>query len=259
MSSPAPPSATLQRRHFVAGMGMLLAGLPGVRAQEGTVYRMVYAENFAPFSFADNGQLRGMLPATLHELLTRRLKLPVEHAVYPWARAQAMVRAGQADGFVTVATPERLQYTVASNEWLAQDKLALFTRADNPRMAELQKLRGIADLGDLNIGSYMGHGWVQTKLGHLNVQYATDRSTALRMLMAKRFDVMVDVSVPARLGVRNLGLEGSIVELPVVLDLGEIRLCIGKTSPLLAHMKAIDDTLRAMKADGSLARLMAPG
>lgn len=263
MSTPATqalPTAEARRRRLVVGLGLAWAwGLPPARAQDSTLYRMVYAENFAPFSFVDNGQLQGLLPSLMHELLTRRLKLSVEHTVYPWARAQALVKAGQADGFVTVATPERLQYTVPASEWITQDRLTLFARADSPRLPELQKLRSIADLGELSIGSYMGHGWVQAKLGHLNVQYATDRSTALRMLLAKRFEVMADVAVPARAGIKSLGLESSIAELPITLDLGDIRLCIGKGSGLLEHMKAIDEALRKMKTDGTVARLMNAG
>ncbi len=240
-------------------MGFLWGGgCPLAQAIDTRAYKLVYANNyFAPYAFVANGKLQGTLPTVLDELLGQRLKLSVQHAAYPWARAQAMVKAGQADGFVTAETPERMQYTVATSEWLYQTRLTLFTRADHPRLAELQKLRGMEELADTKIGSYMGHGWVQAKLGHLKVYYATDRETALRMLLAKRFDVVADVSVSARKGIENMGLETRVLELPITLDASEARLLIGKTSPLLNHIQAINDAIRTMKTDGTLARLFA--
>jgi polar amino acid transport system substrate-binding protein len=258
-----PATATnptpIGRRRFVACIGFLGgSGLCSAQAQGQQVYKLVYANNnFEPYVFFENGEIQGTLPAVLNELLVKRLKLSVQHSAYPWARAQAMVKAGQADGFVTAETPERLQYTVPTNEWLYQTRLTLFTRSDHPQLAELQKLRSIAELADWKIGSYMGHGWVQAKLGHLNIQYATDRETAMRMLLAKRFDVTADVSVPARNGIKKMGLNTSVVELPITLDESEARLCIGKESPLLNYLKPIDDAIRAMKADGTLARIFA--
>jgi polar amino acid transport system substrate-binding protein len=245
---------------MLAGLAALLAGhAPMAAAQDNTLFRLVYADTFAPFSYLDNGRLRGTLPALLQELLSRRLKLLVDHSAYPWVRAQVLVKAAAADAFVTVPTPERLQYTLPTSESIVQLRLSLFARADNPHLAELQKLRDIAELGQTSLGSYIGHSWVQTKLGHLPLQYATDRNTALRMLMAKRFDAMADVSTSARQGIKALGLEDSVVELPIALDVNNVHLCIGKTSPLLRYTSAIDEALRSMKADGTVAHLLALG
>ena len=79
---------------------------------------------------------------------------------------------------------------------------------------------------------------------------------ALRMLLANRFDLMADVSTSGRQGIKALAAEGSIVELPMVVDFSDVHLCIGKTSPLLRHASAIDVALRSMKADGTTARLL---
>ncbi|MDZ7937634.1 MAG: transporter substrate-binding domain-containing protein [Rhodoferax sp.] len=248
-----------QRRHMLAGLAALLAigRVPTALAQDNTLFRLVYADTFAPFSYVDNSRLRGTLPALLQELLSRRLKLLVDHSAYPWARAQALVKTAAADAFVTVPTPERLQYAIPTFEPVVQLRLALFARADTPRLSELQKLRNISDLTQQSLGSYIGHGWVQNKLGHLPLQYATDRNTALRMLMANRFDAMADVATSGLKGIKALGLEGRVVELPMVIDVSDVHLCIGKTSPLLRYSSAIDEAMRSMKTDGTIARLLA--
>jgi polar amino acid transport system substrate-binding protein len=253
-----PALAGTQRRQILTSLAAMLA-MPAstVFAQDNALYKLVYADNFAPFSYAADGQLRGSLPTLMQELLSNRLQLLVNHSVYPWVRAQVLVQAGAADAFLTVPTPERLQYTTPTREPVIQLRLSLFARADTPRLPELQKLRNLSELTQLSLGSYIGHGWVQNKLGHLNLQYATDRNTALRMLLAKRFDAMADVSTSGRQGIKALGAEGSIVELPLVVDVSDVHLCIGKTSPLLRHTNAIDDALRSMKADGTTARLLA--
>jgi polar amino acid transport system substrate-binding protein len=246
-----------RRRQILASLAALLvAPASNAFAQDNSVYRLVYADSFAPFSHVTNGQLQGSLPALMQELLSRRLKLLVDHSAYPWVRAQVLVQAAAADAFLTVPTPERLQYTTPTRESVVQLRLSLFARADDPRLPELQKLRHISELAQRSLGSYIGHGWVQNKLGHLNPQYATDRNTALRMLLAKRFDAMADVSTSGRQGIKSLGADGSIVELPMVVDVNDVHLCIGKSSPLLRHTSAIDEALRNMKADGTITRLL---
>ena len=199
--------------------------------------------------------MSGILVSIVDEVLANRLHLNVEHAGYPWARAQAMVEHGQADAFVTVPTAERRAYTVPSAEWVTQGRLTMFSRADNPKLAQWRKIQRISELSEVPLGTYLGNNWVKSKFEGMNVQYANDRAGALRMLMLGRFDLMVDASNPTRHAIKAEGLEHEVVELPATLDVSETRLCVGKKSPLLARMPDIDRALRSMKKDGTLARL----
>ncbi|MCP4023872.1 MAG: transporter substrate-binding domain-containing protein, partial [Desulfobacteraceae bacterium] len=78
--------------------------------------KIVYFENFAPFSWKENNQMHGILIDVLTEAIQERIKIGLLHEGYPWARAQSMVRTGKADAFVTVPTPERRAYTEISSE-----------------------------------------------------------------------------------------------------------------------------------------------
>lgn len=250
----APNRRTLSRR----SVGLWLAGasFPGIDlvAQTGVV-QMVYAEEFAPHSYRQNGQLKGILVDIVEEVLVRRLRLSVEHSGYPWMRAQLMVQRGEADAFVTVATQERRAYTVPSSEWVTQGRLALFARRNHPKFAQFLAIKGIQDLKGVQIGSYLGNSWVKSKLGAMDMQFAKDRDGALRMLVADRFDLMVDASNPTQYALKALGLEQVVTELPVVLDTSETYLCVGKHSFLLEYLPHIDRELRKMKLDKSLERL----
>ena len=224
----------------------------------GPRFRIAYHEDFAPYSRRQDGVMRGILVSIMNELLVKRLGLEIDHEGFPWARAQQRVKEGQADAFVTVATDERRQYIVPTQEWVTQGRLAMFVRADEPERGRLSKIKEVSELKDYRIGTYLGNGWVKSKFAGLEVSYVADRAAALKMLQAGRLQIVVDAANPTLSQVRAMGLENEIVELPPVLDMSEAHLCIGKQSPLLAYAQDIDVALRKMKSDGSLRKLSEP-
>ena len=46
--------------------------------------------------------------------------------------------------------------------------------------------------------------------------------------------------------------------LPLVLAVDDVKVCVGKHSPLVARMPDIDEAIRAMRRDGSITRLRKP-
>jgi polar amino acid transport system substrate-binding protein len=232
-----------------------LGSLPSWLNAAGSVYKIAYHEEFAPYSQRRDGKMAGILVGIMDELLVQRLGLSIEHEGFPWVRAQQRVKEGLSDAFVTVPTDERKAYTVPTQEWVTQGRLTMFVRANEPQRAQLEKIKAIAELKAFNVGTYLGNSWVKSKFADIEVNYVTNRDSALKMLQAGRLQVMVDAASPTRAAVRMAGMEKEIVELPPVLDVSEAHLCIGKQSPLLARAKDIDATLRKMKADGSLQRL----
>lgn len=253
------PDATIDRSRRRLSLSLLLAatcsGVSGRGIAAGRVYRIAYHEDFAPFSQRRDGRMTGIFVSIMDELLVRRLGLTIEHEGFPWARAQQRVKEDLADAFVTVATDERRAFTVPTQEWITQGRLAMFVRADAPERARLAQIRNIAELRGFNIGTYLGNSWVKSKFADIEVNYVVNRDSALKMLQAGRLQVVVDAANPTHAALRAAGMTGEIVELPPVLDVSETHLCIGKQSPLLAHANSIDAQLRRMKADGSLQRL----
>lgn len=85
--------------------GLLLAASP--QAVAVSSLNMVYFDDFAPYSWRDEeGKMRGLMVDVM-DRVGLELGVQVHHEGYPWLRAQKLVRAGQADGFVTVPTRAR--------------------------------------------------------------------------------------------------------------------------------------------------------
>lgn len=250
------PTTPLRRRLLLSST---LAALPTLgRGQASTLQRplrIAYYDDFAPFSALREGRMVGIFVDIMNELLARRLGLALRHEGYPWARAQQLVRQGEADAFITVPTPERLVYAVAGREWVTQGRMSMFVRADSPLRQRLRQLRGLDELDGLSLGSYRGNGWVQAKFAGREVHYSPSREHALKMLVAGRFELLIDSANATQAALRAAGLEREVVELPPVLESSETRLMLARASPFVARLPVIDTELRRMKRDGTLARL----
>lgn len=254
------PESERRRRLALSLLGAWAACTrPQVHASASAPLRLVYFDSFAPFSQRqDDGRMGGIFIDIMNELLGRRLGLRLQHEGYPWARAQQMVRQGEADGFVTVPTPERLAYTVASQEWVTQGRFTMFVRRSDLTLRErLNQAQGVESLHGLRLGSYLGNGWVKSRFAGKDweLSFATSRGHALRMLAAGRFDVLVDSSNATQAALKAAGLDEDIVELAPVLESSETRLMLALGSSHVNKLPQIDAMLRRMKSDGSLARL----
>jgi polar amino acid transport system substrate-binding protein len=227
-------------------------------AQDKRILRFVYGDNFPPLSYAEDGVLRGSAPRVIEELLNKRLQLGVTHEAYPWARAQTMVHHGEADAYIGTATPDRLQHVIPTGESLVQARLSVFVSARNVHLPRYQKFQSAKDLEPLRLGSMLGNNWAKTVLSKHHVDYSNSRLSAFRMLQAGRIDALIDVDEPTLLAIANEGLESEIQMLPLVLATDEVKICVGKHSPLVARMHDIDEAIRSMRKDGSLARLYKP-
>ena len=73
--------------------------------------RIVYARNYAPFSWqGEGGKVEGILIDMLEEVLGRRMGIALSHEVFPWARSQRMVAEGERDAFFTIPNARRAEY-----------------------------------------------------------------------------------------------------------------------------------------------------
>ncbi len=214
--------------------------------------RLVYFNNFPPYSWEENNQMQGILVDVLTEAIQNRMGISVFHQGYPWARAQRMVRDGEADAFATVPTSERQEYTVISEEPVIVTRISPFVNRNNPRMDALRQITKISDLQEFTLGHYTGSGWAENNLKGMEVSYAPTLDSTLMMLAMGRFDVFVDASLVIQYRIKELGLKEQIVELPNALDQETINLCIGKESSFAYIVPLFDETMREMREDGKL-------
>ncbi|HYC05810.1 MAG TPA: transporter substrate-binding domain-containing protein [Azospirillaceae bacterium] len=241
------------------GAGALGAGRAFADPAADPVLRLAYFHDFPPFTWEDEqGRMRGMFIDLIDEALQRRVGLRLEHIGRPWARAQAMVRGGEADAFCTVPTPERLAYTIPSAEPVMRAPIRIFTALRGARLADLQAVSGIEGLKGFRIATYAGSGWVRENLVNrdLALVEAPDVASALKLVARGRADAVVETAPVLRHRMRQLGLEGEITELKPVLDTIPFHLCIAKNSPHLGKLSAFDAAMKTMVKDGTYARFI---
>jgi polar amino acid transport system substrate-binding protein len=236
-----------RRRLVQAGA---LALLPGAARAAGGPFRMAYFETYSPLSYrGDNGALRGILVDILDDVLGRQMGVPMQHTGYPWLRAQAMAKLGEVDAICTIATSARLEYAAASSEVVVAAPRRIFVRADNPLLADLQQVHDLAGLRQLRpvVVSYIGNGWGAENLTGFKMAMGTDYDAGLKMLIAKRGDVMIDNSLTMQFSLSHVAGGEQVLMLPARLESSDFRLLISKLSLHVALLPAFDKALMAYK------------
>lgn len=218
--------------------------------------RIVYFDSFPPYSYRERGEMRGLLVELLDEVLVRRMGLSVRHEGYSWLRAQALVREGQADALLTMPTPERLKYVEPSVESPLALQIALFTYRGHPRWDELEKVRGADQLQSFRVASYYGNGWAKTRFATLPIDWRPTDREVLRLIALKRYDVTAIAPEIAHSLLTEMKLDGEVVQVGEPLDRSYFHLLIGRRSPYLPELARFDETVRAMRRDGSLAQIL---
>lgn len=213
---------------------------------------VVYFNNYPPFSWEENGQMKGILIDTLTEVIKNRMGLEISHQGYPWARAQLIVKANEADAFVTVPTPERKIYTEVSSEPVIIVTFTPFTSIQNTRIDALKAVKNLSDLKKFSHIQYIGSGWAKHKLGGMNVEWVRTLDKALFLLAKNRFDLFVDTSPVVRFNVKRLGYQEQVVELPNIIDTSSFNLCISKKSRYVDVLPAFDAEMAKLRASGKL-------
>ncbi|MCD4681675.1 MAG: transporter substrate-binding domain-containing protein [Bacteroidales bacterium] len=223
--------------------------------QEKEPMKLVYFDSAVPYSWKDNGEMKGILVDILDNAINKRMGIPVIHKGYPWARVQWLVKAGKADAFFTVPTLKRIAYTEISKETIFSIDTRLFVKAKNLKLEKLKAVKTISDLRHFKIGSYLGSGSLKTTLKDMDVIVANNVELALKMLIMGRFDVFMAGTHSSLAILEKYGYKDEIVVLPNVLISKPFHLCIGKNSLFVGILSEFDTTIREMKEDGTLEKI----
>ena len=220
-------------------------------------FRMAYIENYPPLSWMRDGSPAGVTVSILREALQTRMGLPVVHTLFPWKRAQQLVREGSQDALITQPTPQRREYGLISDVKIMSIDYTLFVSRDNPRIDALRKVRGLADLSPFRLGQLRGSQWAERNLTGLNVEWVTSIDQNLKKLAAGRIDGFIGNAYVMPLVVEEAGLGEQIVSVPEAL-LREIpyHLIVSKRSRFTDVLERFDETIRQMKADGTIERII---
>lgn len=234
-------------------IGVLFLVFVGSLAAE---MRVVYNEDYRPFSFAETGKMTGILVDLMDEL-GRRAGLEVVHEGFPWERAQAMVKSGLADAFVTLVNPARSEYAHASNVTLLQVGNRGVTAKSNPRLSALRQILSVDDTLAFRHVGFIGSGWTKIHLAKAEVTALPTATAIFQFLLSNRADLFVESELVIEYNAQVLKVADELVLLHPVFDTVDFRFQVSKKSPLAVRMAEFDATLKAIVADGSVKKILA--
>ncbi|MBK8160848.1 MAG: ABC transporter substrate-binding protein [Rhodospirillaceae bacterium] len=245
---------------FAAVLGLSILPICAVTAlaqgEATSPIQLVFATELAPLSFEKAGEAKGILIDIAREVFAVRLEQPVVTTLYPWERAQQMVRSGEADGFITVATTERDSYANCGRIPVLRADLHPIIRPDSPQRTDIEAARNLADLRQFDIVSYFGNGWAKQNLAGHKVFYAQDFQSSLYGLAQGRGDLALGTTTSGAHYMREPDLAGKLVMLPLVVDTFEYVLCFSKNSPHAAKLSEFERVLEVMRMDGGYAPIL---
>ena len=220
------------------------------------VMKFAYAFSSPPICWEENKEMRGILIDIVNEAVRKRMGISVSHDGYPWKRAQYMVRKGEADALITNG-PLRKEWAEHGSETPFVYEQKLYAKSGNPRLNELKKVKTLEDLRPFALMVHRGSGWDRKNLidNNFKVYEGDDQETRFRMLVRDRADAtVIDIHV-ARYIIKRLGLQNQIVEL-ATMESVPFHLVVGKGSPYTKIIPEFDETIRKMKKDGSLQKIL---
>ena len=245
-------------RNFLAVIIVAIMTFESSAATPDRPFQWADDENFKPMIYRDaSGHPAGIFKDLMKEIF-HRMKVPLECRLYPWSRAQKMVREGRADGMITVLTAQRKKYLEGTDPIVTMEE-RVFTSRHNPKLQQILAVKSLDDLKKFTLVETAGSGWSKEKLKGMNVIWVPTSVSALNMIATGRADIylMSNYSGPQFLR-EQIRKEGPLAEKLKAIVMGpnplakiEYRLLIRKDSPYVDLIERYNRTLRKMKNDGS--------
>lgn len=88
----------------------LILSIAHARAEDRQTVRVVYANNYAPYSYGDHERVAGILVDLANALFRDQLHLNIQHEGLPWRRAQSEIEQGKADIIIATHSSHRSEY-----------------------------------------------------------------------------------------------------------------------------------------------------
>lgn len=236
-------------RALLVVVAILVLAPPPMAKADGPI-KLVFSGGAAPLAFEEDGLARGIEIDVAREVFSTRLGLPIDVAIYPWERAQQMVRSGAADGFITIATAERQTYASCGRIPVLRAAMRPLLRRNDSKREEIESARSLSDLRGFSIVSYLGNGWARHNLQGFDVFEATDFPASLRGLAQGRGDLAVVSAFSALYYLDKLKLKEELVMVPIAVDTVDYVLCFGNKSPHAELLPEFERVLDVLRGDG---------
>jgi len=211
----------------------------------------IYTEDWPPVNFKSGNGVDGMAVELVHNLQARIGTRQEIHLV-PWARGYKAVLEDPNVMLFSVGRTSEREKLMRFIGPIAISDTVLYTRKGNA-----ERLRSLREgIHALPVGAYRSSIFVDTarKKGFQYIEQANSPQIEANMLLAGRFDMLVDSSVAINQILRSIGHTSDEVEKVTVLDSLELYFAFSlNTSPEI--LTAWEGALRASKKDGTFQKI----
>ena len=245
-------------RHFGCALLALTLGVGAALAASGEHPReyLLVTDFWPPFRIeGESGAMQGIDIELIAKLETRLgIKIRVQRV--PWVRALGMMRDGTADLMSGLArTQEREAFILYQAPAYAEIRPAFYQLATNA-----QPIKRYEDLASTRIGFTRGSVYFEPfdSDNALNKLSATDETQLLRMLLGRRFDVIVGSDLQVDYELRLRGFASEVVKAAYrPAKTTPLYFGISRKSPLAAEASELGRALAELQADGTIAAILA--
>jgi polar amino acid transport system substrate-binding protein len=254
MNQSTSSSVLLTRRALLhASAASLGAGVAGL-ARASETLRIVCADPYPPYVWADGVTTKGVLVDILDELVGKQPGMTLSHEAMAWQRGQDQVKKGEADGFGCSVTEERKQYANFGAEPLVHLRYAVFSLKINKRAAEIKKIASLEDMKAFSQGDFMGSGYAANNFKSLDIDWAPNLEQVFRKVAAGHNDILIASDMVGPWTMRKLGLSDQFAMEPMsFLPASGLYLGIRKSySGGEALLRQLDVAVMAANADGTV-------
>lgn len=220
------------------------------------ILTLVTLDNFAPASYVDNGQTKGISVDIAIEAL-RRAGYAAKVEVYPWARCTDMVKNGEADALIgAYDTPARREFAYFPNESIITATMALFVRKDSDIAFD-----GTVANFKLPIGFTRGYAggakWDSAvKDKHITVDLSeTIEATIQKLLDRRGIEAIYNSEDAIKATLKKMGKTPEVKELRPEIDKLQGYLIFSKQNVSKDVVTKFDTALVAMKQDGTYEKI----
>lgn len=214
----------------------------------------IVTEPWAPYVYLQDGKPTG-IDYEITARVFKRLGIDVDWQFLPWRRCLMMLDEGQADGALDIfESAERDSQLLYPNEPLSQVEFVLFQAKARPHaFSSLNDLRGLK-VG-ISPGFLYGQEFRESPL--FERETAPTLEANLGKLLLGRVDLVITDRRVGRYALKELGLEGQVDELPIVVSRDKQYLAVRRNAGMDLLVQRFAAELRRFKQEPAYAELIA--
>lgn len=249
----------IEKNILVVFWFFFLVFMPATSSLKAETYLFV-GSNFPILSETLPDKTVGGIGIDIVRIICKRLGHTSIFELYPWVRAQALVKAGLADVLlVPYKTPEREKWMDFSQVPFFEDKSFFFIRPGS----HITWDGNLASIGNLKIGKVLE--WsvgdvFEKEMSKLTIDYAPSIDLCFLKLISGRIDLVPTQKREAHKAFQRLGLRENeyptAILPPLAIHYNYYGFSKKKRTELKAFKAGFDQELKQMKDSGEIAQLL---